>query len=170
VDTYPAERSCTEPMADTRDPRFPNRPDHPDFWLMSEVLVAQDTQADQGVQSFDDMVNRYVDLKSLRYVAEQQAGMFIQQRGARKLVYGSREVEVMIEAAFLAAFVHGVRFQIRKQQGDVDQNAIDAQELRTLLNDLDNLSEDASNLDKLELQNEVIELALKRWPDVRISE
>jgi hypothetical protein len=107
-------------MADTRDPRFPKRPDHPDFWLISEVLVAQDAQADQGVQKFDDMVSRYVDLKSLQYASEQQAGMFLQQRGARKLVYGSGEVEVMITAAFLTAFVHGIRFQIRKAEAQRD--------------------------------------------------
>jgi hypothetical protein len=106
-------------MADTRDPRFPKRPDHPDFWLISEVLVAQDAQADQHAQTFDDMVNRYVDLKSLQYASEQQAGMLM-QHGPRKLVYGAGEVEVKITAAFLAAFVHGIRFQIRKAEAQRD--------------------------------------------------
>lgn len=54
------------------DPRFPNRPDHPDFWLMSQALIDADKVADAG-QEIPDIIGQVVDPDSLRYVAEQRA-------------------------------------------------------------------------------------------------
>lgn len=50
-------------------PRFPNRPDHPDFWAMSRTVLAHDDdQTDIG-----EIIARYVDPESAVYMAEQRA-------------------------------------------------------------------------------------------------
>lgn len=91
------------------DPRFPNRPTHADFQVMSRVLVEIDKEADAG-GTFENMAARYVDVPSLDYAAEQQTGMMLNRLG-RKHVYSQREVAQMVQSAFLSAFVHGIRFE-----------------------------------------------------------
>ncbi len=91
------------------DPRYPGRPEHPDFWLISQGLIEQDAQAEGG-QAF----GRYVDLASLTYVAEQRALRLYQ--ADRRLVYGAVEVQTRIAAAWMDAFIQGIRFEHLKQQ------------------------------------------------------
>ena len=57
----------TEPKV---DPRWPNRPQHPDFWRMSEALVEMDQRAEQGEDPF--AIAR-VNQASLVYAAQQRA-------------------------------------------------------------------------------------------------
>lgn len=97
-----------------RDPRFPDRPDHRDFDLLSEVLVEQDKAMDEGTETFMDSVNRRIDLDSLDYAAFQQAGMMLQADGKGKMIYSANEVRHKLQACFMAAFVFGVDFEQRR--------------------------------------------------------
>lgn len=55
------------------DPRFPDRPDHPDFWRLSRAVIANDTLADKGMPIEAILVSRGLDnIESLRYMAEQR--------------------------------------------------------------------------------------------------
>jgi hypothetical protein len=48
------------------------RPDHPDFWLLSQAIIAMDAQARSG-QGAEDIIGRYLDPDSVAYVAVQRA-------------------------------------------------------------------------------------------------
>lgn len=100
------------------DPRFPNRPDHPDFWLISQGLIEQDAQAesDPAIQNIDDVTSRYVDLASVSYHALNRA-RFIMGAGApeRTTVKGA--------AMWMDGFVQGIRFQHLKNPTPVDDPA-----------------------------------------------
>ena len=49
-----------------------SRPDHADFWLISEALIDQDAQADSG-QSVMDILGRMIHPDSVIYAADQRA-------------------------------------------------------------------------------------------------
>lgn len=55
---------------------MPNRPDHPDFWLISQTLIDNDASLDIAVDkpaAFRTIVNAVADIASLQYAAEQRA-------------------------------------------------------------------------------------------------
>ena len=86
----------------------PTRPEHDDFWLLSEVILDSDTQA--TTESLLDAVRDYVDLQSLTYMAQQRA---IRALGISDIdeLTSSREEVVTLAAAWMDAFVLGVRFE-----------------------------------------------------------
>lgn len=84
----------TDPL---NDPRFPDRPTHPDFWRISESVLQLDGKADEGAQSFDTIVYPLVDVRSLGYMAHQRA-----------LRMGTGFVS---ETLYLDGFLAGVLFQ-----------------------------------------------------------
>lgn len=90
-------------------PEFPHRPDHPDFWLLSQGCIDQDAQADAG-QGFEDMIGRYVDPASLHYVATQRAIRIAANPAQLPLVAGT----------WLDGFLQGVRFQILKERQNAE--------------------------------------------------
>jgi hypothetical protein len=95
-----APGSCKSNMT---DPRFPNRPNHPDFWMMSKAVISLDTASDTGV-SFADTVGD-IDIDSLAYMAQQRA-----LRAATILATPvTRESRIM--ATWLDGFMVGVKFQ-----------------------------------------------------------
>lgn len=95
------------------DPRFPHRPDHHDFWLLSQGLIEQDAQADSG-QPFEDLTARYVDVRSLLYVAEQRAALALKDDTRTTYVYAANDVRAKMIGMWVDAFVQGARFQALK--------------------------------------------------------
>lgn len=83
---------------------FPGRPDHPDFWLISEALIENDAQADQGTP-FEDMVSRIVNPEVLAYIAAQRA---------------RRTMDPLVGpiAAWMDGFIAGARYQHKRQEKD----------------------------------------------------
>jgi hypothetical protein len=53
------------------DPAFPDRPDHPDFWAMSQAVLALDELSER--LTINQIVATYVDLDSAAYMAIQRA-------------------------------------------------------------------------------------------------
>jgi hypothetical protein len=52
----------------------PGRPDVPEFWQMSEVLLSNDAEAEEfGEEGFRKMVEKHVPLDVLTYIAMQRA-------------------------------------------------------------------------------------------------
>lgn len=56
-------------MDPLRDPRFPDRPQHPDFWRIAEVSLRKDGASKEGHQTIEEIIASLVDLKSLDYAA-----------------------------------------------------------------------------------------------------
>lgn len=91
------------------DPRFPNRPDHPDFWLMAAAVNALDNASDAGVP-FAEVVSE-VDLDSLGYMAQQRtlrATMILAQPVPR---------EAQVMASWVDGFMAGMKFQQLREKG-----------------------------------------------------
>src|SRR5215467_11149041 len=96
-----------QPYSDPRepDPRFPNRPTHPDFAVLSDAIQEIDGSADDG-QTVDEILGDVVDVESLMYIVMQQA-----ERAAPSSI-GAR---TKIGGAMLAGFALGVRFAQQKE-------------------------------------------------------
>jgi hypothetical protein len=92
------------------DPRFPNRPNHPDFWLMSQAIVDTDAQSETG-QAAPDIMGRLVDVESLTYVAEQRALRAAPRLETGGLVFRNPQNMSILAGLWIDAFVAGARFQ-----------------------------------------------------------
>ena len=55
-----------------KDPNFPNRPDHDDFWKLSQAVIDNDAAAEQLGIEYQDIVGQHVDFDSLFYMARQR--------------------------------------------------------------------------------------------------
>jgi hypothetical protein len=59
----------TDPI---NDPRFPDRPQHPDFWRLVSAVNYLDGEATEGDRPTQDILAQYVDGDSLVYLAQQR--------------------------------------------------------------------------------------------------
>lgn len=92
-----------------RDPRFPNRPQTPDYWRLSEVCLRLDGASGEGGKSFEDVVGDAVDPRSLAYVAEQRVGIFLQRLGLEHQIPPA--LRSVMETIFVTSVVTGIEFQ-----------------------------------------------------------
>lgn len=112
--------SFTDPF---NDPRFPDRPNHADFWSLSEIVLWLDGQAEAraGQDPFEYPITDVgIDRASLEYMAEQRAARFVTvlQTG-NKPVLGSRIVTGFlvrfIAGLYQEAFIVGAKWERRKK-------------------------------------------------------
>lgn len=99
---------------------FPGRPDHPDFWLLAQIIQDADAVADNATQPFEDQTGAVVDPESLRYMAMQRAmrgEMFIESlRWVRNLTKQQRDMLTLwVASTWMDGFYMGTRYQLRKQ-------------------------------------------------------
>lgn len=85
----------TDPL---NDPRFPNRPQHPDFWRMSECILRIDGAASEGGESIEDILG--ADMASFMYAAQERVRM------ARDKV-GAGTLQVLLLSVYVDAFALG---------------------------------------------------------------
>lgn len=98
------------------EPRFPGRPDHPDFWLISEAVQDFDSAADDNA-GFDRLVRPIVDIPSLTYTAEQRAARAL-GAGARNPLFRVTPELMRLQATWIDGFVAGARFrQLKDRKG-----------------------------------------------------
>lgn len=75
------------------DPRFPDRPTHPDFAKLSEAVIANDkvVEASEDDLAFERFARQYIDMRSLVYMADQRTRRAAQlpDSSANDLVYGA---------------------------------------------------------------------------------
>lgn len=88
----------------------PKRPDHPDFWLISQAVIDNDAQAD-AKQGMDDILARTADPKSALYVAEQRA-----MRMAAHLPFSGPATMAVFGSLWIDGFMAGARFQALKDR------------------------------------------------------
>lgn len=97
-------------MADPRqrDPRFPDRPQHEDFYLLSEVVQENDRLAEQA--SADVFKIAGVDQASAIYMIQGRLDRFLDSRGAHR----TQAVLVPSMGMWLDGFAAGVAFNQRR--------------------------------------------------------
>ena len=86
-----------------RDPRFPDRPTHPDFIRLSEAVQTHDAMAEQ--LDVNPFAITGVDEKSLSYFLENRIGVMMQRLGTRILL-----AKAMVGAIWLDGFALGKRY------------------------------------------------------------
>jgi hypothetical protein len=89
-------------MDPLNDPRFPNRPSHPDFWRLVEVINHLDGEATEGHKSLEDILGQDIDLDSLFYMAD--------QRVLRSRIPNSPVLRYAALALYLDAFALGYHY------------------------------------------------------------
>lgn len=57
------------------DPRFPDRPNTPDFWRLSETAMQLDGQVNEGDEDIEKIFESLCDMESLLYITDQRSGM-----------------------------------------------------------------------------------------------
>ena len=109
-----------------KDPRFPKRPDHPDFWRLSKVALAQDAVVDSvpDVQGKKDALRR-----SLAEIADPACVDYMAiNRGSRALqLMGYDEAGLEMTLLMAAAWVDGFRAGVAYQK-ELNQEAQNAKE------------------------------------------
>jgi hypothetical protein len=103
-------------MAETETRSFPDRPDHPDFWLLSRSVRDLDGQA--GTVPLPDLIGRLLDPQSVLYMARQRAAL-IRTRGA-----GS-PADTRYAAAWIEGLIVGMTVQHLKEIPDADSEGED---------------------------------------------
>ena len=91
-----------------RDPRFPDRPTHQDFIDLSEAIQELDGRADEGVESFEDIMG--VDPASLRYIMDARVGMALDNSGVTPVL------APLLKSVYMDAFTLGKRFAERRAE------------------------------------------------------
>lgn len=95
------------------DPAFPDRPQHPDFLMMSEAVIEMDERIEKARDrggEFVTMIRERVDLESLAYMAD--------NRGARSASEAT-DADMAAKASFMDGFVLGVEFARRQRDSQV---------------------------------------------------
>lgn len=86
------------------DPRFPHRPQHPDFWRLSEIVLRHDAVS-QDELAMILLLGEHLDNESLEYMALQRGLVAAQRLGL------NREGAVMIGTAWMTGVLAGIEFQ-----------------------------------------------------------
>jgi hypothetical protein len=90
-----------------RDPRFPDRPTHPDFVALSETVQEMDRLAEVDRVPIPDMVG--ADMESLTYLIRNRLGVIAQKTGRR-----IDTDDLFLLSLYLDAFTLGKRFAKRE--------------------------------------------------------
>lgn len=84
---------------------FPRRPNHPDFWKLSSVVLSLDADSDKG---YEVVVGEVIDVDSLTHCAEQRTGR----------IFGPRNLAENV-SSWMDGFMAGVRYG--REEYDKDQ-------------------------------------------------
>lgn len=86
------------------DPAFPDRPQHPDFWRLSDVAL----QMDGSRKTPQEYAAGLIDYESLVYMATNRAGTYAKAMGIT-----DPDLQAVIATAMLAGILHGLQFERR---------------------------------------------------------
>ena len=95
-----------------RDPQFPDRPQHPDFWSLSELTMKRDGQATEDGKTLPEFLDDVVDLDSLIYMARQRVRFILRSTGVPAEVIDVIESQVI--SAYIDAFLLGHDYHAKK--------------------------------------------------------
>lgn len=85
------------------DPKFPNRPQHPDFWALAQAVQSLDGYADSGM-SFEEVVaTAKLDYDSLYYMAQQRS-----LRAEKLFTHSPAPLSAKLTAQWIDGFMAGL--------------------------------------------------------------
>lgn len=97
-----------------RDPRFPNRPTHPDFIILSEAVQDNDEMSERNI-GFDRVMSQFCDHDSLAYITIERAKFLAAHLGLPESMLST------IAGAMIDGFALGVAFERRKNAAQPTQ-------------------------------------------------
>lgn len=106
-----------------KDPRFPNRPEHPDFAKLSKAIILLDGFADSGM-SYQEIVTLLglTDQKSALYMAEGRFALLTERVGKKIRTFSGQPAAEMInetlKALFIAAWIDGLNAGEMKERNE----------------------------------------------------
>lgn len=95
---------------------FPGRPQHPDFAVLSDVVLQHEGNQEDAGFEMGAYIGRFIDEPSLVYMAKQRAARFLALHG--KDPTRNAQLVSMIAAAYLDGFITGNLYHERKTEGD----------------------------------------------------
>lgn len=104
----------------------PDRPDHPDFWKLSDVVLRHDGQATDPTAAFnmDERIARDIKPEVLTYMIGQRVAAMMQRGPLAQELARVPKVAAMLsviaQASALDAFMIGVEWQKAKQNTDTE--------------------------------------------------
>lgn len=100
-----------------RDPRFPNRPQHEDFYLLSEVVQDIDNRAVTEVDPFE-MIG--IDENSITYLADERCAMAIEKMMREGGPGAPGNIAILLKMIYIDAFALGKLYTEKKQSREKD--------------------------------------------------
>lgn len=106
-----------------QDPAFPDRPTHPDFMHLADVILMLDgkledrTSEESGKEIFARELNKRIDAESITYMANQRACRLLDITTLEDL---SRKgpLRGILMATYLDAFCAGMEFQKKHRRNE----------------------------------------------------
>lgn len=102
------------------DPRLPDKPNHPDFNLLADLIRDNYSMADEfkdpvaRQEKLEEVLADHVDPASLKYLAMNRAHVLARYPG-RGSVFLKEDLEEIIASAYLDAVVLGIQFERARQ-------------------------------------------------------
>lgn len=93
---------------------LPQRPDHPDFWVLAAITQDLDEMVKHDHEGFEEAISLEVDSKTLAYVAFQRALRVVGAETRRDVVANMTEI-AKLAAVYHEGFVAGARYDREKK-------------------------------------------------------
>lgn len=90
------------------DPRFPDRPEHPDFWRLVSAALKHDGDASESDKSIEEIIGELIDPASLLYMCEQRAAVMAQRMGL------APAGQAVVNAALIDGILTGIHYERHK--------------------------------------------------------
>jgi hypothetical protein len=97
---------------------FPGRPDHPDFAMLSDVVLRQDGKIEDSSFDVETYIESMIDPPALRHMATQRARRMIGLLGLNP--DNSARLVAAIAGTYVDAFMTGYHFHIKRLETDTD--------------------------------------------------
>lgn len=85
----------------------PGRPDHPDFWRLSETVLKLDGRLAEDPTAFESTVGEVVDLETCTYMAKQRAMRVMMHLGIDFDTTTGRQLLAALASAWIDGFMVG---------------------------------------------------------------
>lgn len=85
---------------------FPDRPDAPEFWKLSDVVLRNDARCSESEEGFEEVITEVIPIEVLTYMAEQRAMRVIHPLA----VLIDPELFISLTAMFMDGFLIGANY------------------------------------------------------------
>lgn len=96
------------------DKMYPNRPDHHDYWRLSELVLQVDAQATEDGRRLDNIVAEIIDPESLAYTAFQRAIRVLGVNTRGQVAARMGDI-AKLATVYHEGFILGARFESKRK-------------------------------------------------------